>query len=182
MELFRNSRLKIGNRILSKRAAKSRRKMLYSNFSSVKKIGIVWDASKKDDFPALARFHQKMQDKDVAVNILGYYNYKELPDQYTAIHFLTCIRNSDINIFHIPKTEEAESFIDKKFDVLIDMNSDNVFTLTYISTLSKASFKVGLPNNDSDNSPFDLIIELKKPVKAEEYLNLTLKYLEMINS
>ena len=32
------------------------------------------------------------------------------------------------------------------------------------------------------NSPFDLMMELKKPVNVEDYLNQVIHYLEMINS
>ena len=88
MELFRNVRLKIGQSILAKKIARTKRKVYYSNISSVKKIGIVWDASKTEEFACLSRFHQKMQERNIEVKILGYFPGKELPDQYTAIRYL----------------------------------------------------------------------------------------------
>ena len=50
MELFKNIRLKIGNTILKNKMAQTKRKVHYSNINQVKKIGIVWDASKTDEF------------------------------------------------------------------------------------------------------------------------------------
>ncbi len=182
MELFRNYRLKIGNAILVKKLVKTRRKIFYNDISDIKKIGIVWDATKKGDFASLSKFHQKMQDRNVDVKIIGYYPGKELPDQYTAIRFLSCIRRNELSFFYLPVSTEADVFMNSKFDILIDINFDEVFPLQCITKLSKASFKVGLFNSEADSSTFDLMMEIKKPVQVENYLTQVIHYLEMINS
>jgi hypothetical protein len=182
MELFEKTRLKIGNSILSKRAEKARRKIYYSSISQVKSIGIVWDASKIQDFSCLSRFFQRMHDRNIDVKIIGYYPGKELPDQYTAIRFLSCLRKGETNLFYIPDSTEADYFIRNRFDVLIDINFEKIFILDYITSLSLAGFKVGLFDSDSGSSRFDLMIEMKKNVPVESYLNEVIRYLEMINS
>jgi hypothetical protein len=182
MELFSEIRLKTGNSILSKKLGKVRRKSFYSNISRIKSIGIVWDASKSEDFINLSRFHQQMNERGINVNILGYYPGKELPNQYTALRYLTCFRKQEINLFYVPVSSETERFINTIFDILIDVNFEKSFPLYYISSLSKASFKVGLFDKEADSSTFDLMIELKKPVHIEEYLSNVVHYLEMINS
>ena len=101
MELFKNIRLKIGDAILKNKIAKTKRKKHYSNINQVKNIGIVWDASKIDDFACLSRFYQKMHERNIDVKILGYFPGKNLPNQYTAIRFLTCIRKEELNLFII---------------------------------------------------------------------------------
>jgi hypothetical protein len=182
MELFENTRLKIGNSILLKRIANIRRKIFYSNIGQIKKIGIVWDASKTQDFSSLSKFYQKMHERNIDVKILGFYPGKELPNQYTAIRYLSCIRRKEINYFYIPVSTETDVFINTKFDVLIDINFEKSFPLFYITSLSSASFKVGLFDSQSGESIFDLMIELKKPVSIENYLEQVIHYLEMIKS
>jgi hypothetical protein len=182
MELFRNLRLNIGNKILRIRVSKRSRDRKFKNFREVKSIGVVWNASKQDEFQVLSRFNQKMQEIDVDVKILGYYHGKHLPDQYTALRYLTCIRNEETNLFYIPDSTDVKSFIGNKFDILIDINFENIFTLKYITLLSKATFKIGLFETEGNNSAFDLMMEMKKPVKVEEYLRQVIQYLEMINS
>ncbi len=182
MELFRSYRLKIGNSILGKKYAKTRRKIFYTDISNIKKIGIVWDATKTGDFISLSKFHQQMQERNVDVKIIGYHPGKELPDQYTAIRFLSCIRRNELSFFYLPVSTEADVFINSGFDVLIDINFDKVFPLQCITTLSSASFKVGLFNSETDTSTFDLMMEIKKPVQVENYLTQVIHYLEMINS
>jgi hypothetical protein len=182
MELFRDTRIKIGDSILSKRRVRLKRNFFYSNINQVKTIGIVWDASKTSDFPSLSRFYQKMHDRNIDVRILGYFPGKELPDQYTALRFLNCIRKNEINWCYIPVSTETNVFISTPFDILIDLNIDRNFTLSYITKLSSARFKVGLFDSESSSSTFDLMLEIKKPVQIENYLTQVVHYLEMINS
>jgi hypothetical protein len=182
MELINNIRLKIGKVILTKRMARTKRKVYYSNISLVKKIGIVWDASRPDDFACLSRFYQKMHEKNIEVKILGYFPGKSLPDQYTAIRYLTCIRKKEINFFYQPVSSETITFISNRFEILIDINFKKLFPLQFISSLSNAGFKVGLFESETIDTPFDLMMEIKNPVDVENYLNQVIHYLGMINS
>ena len=101
MELFRNIREKIGRGILRKRVSSVRRNFNYSSFKQAKKIAVVWDASNSGDFVHLAKFQQLMQERKISVEILGYYAGKELPDQLTALRYLTVIKRKELNFFYI---------------------------------------------------------------------------------
>jgi hypothetical protein len=180
MELFKEFRLKIGKAILTKKAAKIKRGASYTNFGNVKSIGIVWDASKPLEFNYLSKFHQKMQEIKIDVMILGYYPGNNLPDQYTAIRYFSCIKKDEINNFYHPASFETSKFINTPFDVLIDINFDNHFPLQYVTLLSKARFKVGLYDPQLEVQASDLMIELKKPVDIDSYLRQIIHYLEMI--
>jgi hypothetical protein len=182
MELAKNIRQKIGNTILRKKLEKTRRKVCYTNIDSVKKIGIVWDASEVGDFSSLSRFCQKMSERNIEVKILGYYPGKNLPDQYTAIRYLSCMRREEMNFFYLPLSSESDSFIKNRFDILLDINFKCLLPLKYISSLSEAALKVGLFEDEKNGTVFDLMIDMKKPVNLEEYLGQTVHYLEMIHS
>jgi len=182
MELFKNIRLKIGKAILTKKMARTKRKVYYSNISLVKKIGIAWDASKPEDFACLSRFNQKMHERNIEVKILGYFPGKNLPNQYTAIRYLTCIRKGEINFFYHPVSSETNNFISNRFDILIDINFEKLVPLQYVSSISDARFKIGLFESETINNPFDMMMEIKNPVDVENYLNQVIHYLEMINS
>jgi hypothetical protein len=182
MELFRNIRMKIGNTILKNKAAEKKRKTHYSSINEVKNIGIVWDASKIEDFACLSRFYQKMHENKTDVRIMGYFPGKNLPNQLTAVRYLSIIKKEELNLFYHPVTSDTNNFVSKRFDVLIDMNFKKILPLRYISSLSNAGFKVGLFDSEAGNTPFDLMLDLKNPVNVEEYLNQVVHYLEMIKS
>ena len=67
MELFKNIRHKIGKFILLKKVSRTKRKMFYSDITLVKSIGILWDSQNPEDFVALSRFHQKMNERNISV-------------------------------------------------------------------------------------------------------------------
>ena len=123
-----------------------------------------------------------MSEKNIEVKIFGYFPGKNLPDQYTAIRYLTCIKDDEINFFYHPVSSESTIFIQQRFDVLIDINFDKLLPLYYISSLSNAGFKVGLLESEGTNAPFDLMMEIKTPVDIDNYLDQILQYLEMINA
>lgn len=182
MELFRNLRIRISKSMLSAKAAKSTRLIKYANFSRIKSIGIVWDASNPDDFPVLSRFHQKMSEQKKEVTIFGYYPGKVLPDQYVAVRFFTCLKNKEVDSLYRPVTPEAQTFIKTRYDLLIDINFQKQLPLIYLTSLSEALLKVGLADLNPESSPFDLMISLKNPVSIESYIEQVIYYLEMINS
>jgi len=182
MEMFKNIRLNRGNAILNKRMAKMKRKRFFGNINNAKTIGIVWDASTPDDITILYQFHQKMTEKNIDVKIIGYFPGKDLPDRLTAIRYLTCLKKEDINITYRPVAREANEFMNTKFDILIDINFRNVFTLRYISCLSMAGFKVGIFDNGIKNNPYDFMIEYNKSADINTYLTQVIYYLEMINT
>jgi hypothetical protein len=182
MELFRKLRVRAGRSMLTGKLARIKRKPRCINFYNIKTIGLVWDASKTEDFNILTRFHQKMAELNKEVRIFGYFPEKGFPDQYTAVRYLTCLKKKEVNFFYRPVNPETESFIKTKFDVLIDINFKKHFPLIYISSLSQAGLKVGLADSKPVSSPFDLMISMKSPISLEGYLEQVLYYLEMINS
>lgn len=182
MELFRRIRIKTGMSLLQGKLKSRERKRVFPGLACIKSIGIVWDASRPEDFPILAAFHQKMHQKNIEVKIMGYFPAKELPDKYTAIRYLTCLKEKDIDFFYRPKSPEVALFINTRFDVLIDINFNKLFPLIYISSISVASLKAGLTNDNPEKSPCDLMIDLKKNTGIEDYLNQIMHYLGMLSS
>jgi hypothetical protein len=182
MEFISNIRTKIGRSLLKKKLGKVKRKVFYDNLKTVKNIGIIWDSSRVNEFFCLSRFYQKMHERNIEVKIIGYYPGKNLPDQYTAIRYLTCIRREEVSFFYQPESAETDAFIRNRFDILIDLNFQDLLPLKYISELSNAAFKVGLFNSGENENSFDLMMELRKPFEVETFLDQSLHYLEMINN
>ena len=175
-------RIRAGKSMLSGKLVRIRRKPHYINFYNIRTIGLVWDASKPEEFIILTRFYQKMTELNKEVRIFGFFPEKGFPDQYTAIRYLTCLKKKEVNFFYLPHNPETDSFIKTEFDVLIDINFKKHLPLVYVSSLSQAGLKVGLADSKPESSPFDLMISMKGPINIESYLDQVLYYLEMINS
>ncbi len=93
------------------------------------------------------------------------------------------LKTTDINFAFIPFSEDAKSFMEKKYDVLIDINPSRVFPLTYIATLSPSPMKVGVDNDsDTQNSPYDLMIQTGHVINIGTFLEQVAHYLSIINN
>jgi hypothetical protein len=182
MEIFKKIRLNRGRSVLQKKIKRMKKNRFSGNINTARTLGIVWDASRTDYFESLNRFYQNMHERNVDVKILGYFPGKELPDKYTAVRYLTCLKKQDIGFFYRPVSKEADLFIKTKFDILIDINFSNIFPLQYISSLSAAGLKIGLFDSSSADSPFDIMIDLKNSFEINTYLTQVVHYLEMINT
>ena len=112
-----------------------------------------------------------MAENKAEVNILGYFSGNSLPNQYTAIRYLSIIKKEELNFFYHPVSSETNTFVNKNFDVLIDLNFKKLLPLQYISSLSNARLKVGLFEPETGNTAFDLMMDIKNPVNVEDYLN-----------
>jgi len=123
-----------------------------------------------------------MQERNIEVRVMGYFQGKELPDKYTAVRYLSLIRRNGLNFFYHPVSTESSAFLNTRFDILIDINFKKLLPLKYISALSNSGLKVGLFEKETAEPPFDLMMEIKYPVDIDNYLSQIVQYLEMINS
>lgn len=181
MERCKGTGLLIGRLILKQRLKRVRRHKKFNNLHNAHKIGIVWDGSNTDDFEAISAFYQEMLKISIQVDIVCYYPKTVLPDKYTAIRYLTCIKRPDLNFFCLPVSEDIEEFINTPYEILIDVNNNNHFPLKFIALLSRAEFKVG-PESSEYKDKLDMTININRKDDLAYYLQQVKFYLEMINT
>jgi len=181
MEFFKRSRLALANSFLKRRVKKTFRNKKFNNLRNAHKIGIVWDGSYMSHFKYITALYQKMLEAGIQVDIVCYYPGKILPDQYTALRYLTCFKRSDLNFFYLPKHDDVNEFISTPYEILIDINFRKEFPLLYVTALSKAEFKIGA-GDTINHSTLDMTIELKEKDNIEYYLEQVEHYLNMINT
>ena len=181
MEFLKKPRLAWAHSVIRRRLKKTYRKKKFNNLRNAHKICIVWDGSNLDSFNELTSFYQRMQSNNIQADIICYYPGKVLPDQYTALRYLTCFKRNDLNFFFLPKMDELEDFISTPYEILIDINFNNRFPLYYLTSLSKAEFKIGAGNTINHNT-LDMTIELNNDKSIRYYLEQVEHYLEMINT
>ena len=122
MELFRSLRIRAGSNILRKKSLKVKRKRDFVNLKKAARIGIVWDIIKNDDLAAISDFILKMNERGIKVDIIGFFHGKQLPDNLTALRYITCLKREDLSFLYRPKTVEADRFINSAFDILIEIS------------------------------------------------------------
>jgi hypothetical protein len=160
LALFKSIRRKIGNSILQKRLRNRRREKSISNFETSKLIGVVFKTDSQSDFEIVKRFLHFLSELDNKVVALCFIDSNKVPDYYLLRKGYNFFSKRDLNLFFLPKTYFILDFIEKPFDILINLCTDNSFPLTYITGLSKAKLKIG--KFWEDQNLFDVMIDIKK--------------------
>jgi hypothetical protein len=82
----------------------------------------------------------------------------------------------DINWFYIPKNDAIQSFLSKKYDVMLLFSFENSLHLQYIVNKSEAILKIGYFTSNIIENLFDISLETKKDtISYISEINKTLK-------
>lgn len=180
-KLIENIKLWFGKNELKNQLNQLSRKPNFKSFESSKNIGILFNANAQQDFDQLKSFALSLKREGKEFEILGYFPDKVTFDFNTPLKDLHVLNTLDLEWNFIPKHHFALNFINKPFDILIDLNFDKQFPLTYISHTSKANFKVG--RFDIENQKhLDFMLETPENGNLESFLKQLEKYLFNLNS
>ena len=178
MLIFENLRLKMANMFLHKRRAKVKRhKMLY-DFATAKYVGVLCSPQDELSTSHLKDFLYHLTQKGIQYSVFGYFDGKDIPENFLYWKGLDFITRKDLNFFSIPKNPVVDKFINEPFDMLINCTITRYFPVEYISQLSVAKCKVGIMR-EGDLS-YDLMIDIQKERTIEYFLKNIEKYLENI--
>ncbi|MFP3859480.1 MAG: DUF6913 domain-containing protein [Bacteroidales bacterium] len=179
MNILKNIRLKAGNWLLRRRFKKVKRNKVVHNLETANTAGVLFTAGENSNFEIINEFLSFLSEKDIKVFALGYIHSKHIPEDLQKHQKINFVLKQDFTFFYKPKKPVIESFIEKEFDLLIDISMKNYFPVKLINNLSKAKFKVGNENNiDKD---YDLMIALKKHQGLRFFVEQIKHYLSKIN-
>jgi hypothetical protein len=161
-----------------KRAGESTRKPAPFRLDRHNHFGLLLDAGSPEDRNEVLAFADYLRKKGNQVKILGFMEGKPV---VTNIPF-DVITSADLNkLSHTPKSPLVDSFIEHPYEVLINMSiRQNHKALDYISTLSRASFRIGPWYPSQPHNPFDLCIDAGSAATLKEWISELMFTLEKI--
>ena len=106
-----------------------------------KTIGIVFDATDKEDFELVKKYVLYLKEMKKKVKAIGFFNQKESPPMAFSKLEYDFFSLKDLSWNNIPNSVYVKNFIADEYDILLDLNLNDLFPLRYISSLSKARFK-----------------------------------------
>lgn len=171
----------IRDRFLKKISAGSVRQKKYTSIENASLIGLMFEIEGPDEFRRIVKFAENIEKKNSKVICMGVTNYKEVPDycKFTLTYHYVAGKNS--NWLGIPEKISIDDFVHTKFDILINLSANPVFTLEYINILSAASLKAGVFNQKT--SPYyDLMISVEPGITQTKLYDYFIHYLETIKS
>jgi len=181
LNLIAKIRLFFLNRAINKDVRKLKRNVQIFNLSQAKSIGVVYNASTENDFGRAAGLIRHLQAQDKYVKSIGIAPYKVKPHYLPTKLSYDFITLEELNWYRKPQGKFVDEFINYEFDVLIDLNLKGDNSLRYVTSLSKAKFKIGLFNEEHQDI-YDFMLEGIEAGKVSLFIKELLHYLEIFNS
>jgi len=180
MSLVQNIKNAVGNYLLSLEAKSLNRSKAFLNMEDAKSIGIVFDATDNENFELVKKYIIYLKEMKKRVKAIGFFNQKITPPlAYSKLEY-DFFTLKDLNWYNIPNNIYVNNFIEDEYDILLDLNIYSLLPIKYISTLSKAKFKVGI-KSEKNSSVFDLMIETDASKGLKYFLRNIDTYLFIIN-
>lgn len=151
------------------------------NFEQAKSIGIVYSANEDTDKEALKDFINELnkEAKEVTSIEFSKSNNKrptEMLQTKNKLHF----SKKDLNLLKIPRKTAIHNFVNRQYDVLIELSDPSNLPLHYISAASKAKLKIG-PYNPHYSQLFDLMINEPNNSNIQSIIEIVKKYTRNIH-
>ena len=178
--MFRKIRSLIGLHYFRKEVEKTGRDRKLTNLKDAKKIGILYNLDNVPDYDVVAEFVTQLQHDRKEVKALGYVKNKNLISRFLPKLSYDFFSVRDINWFYKPVKDKVMDFIQKDFDLLIDLDMKDSLPLKYISVLSNSMCRIGRYSEGS-TSCYDLMIDVKSTTPVTEFIRQITHYLTIIN-
>ena len=178
MNFISNIGKKIGSLVLERELKSRKRPVVYNNFNSASTIGFIFDAENKKYYAAAKEFMNYVEGHGIKVNGLAFVSKSD------QIGYLPYRKGVDYfgldkqNWYGRPVDEGIAEFIERPFNILIDISLSEIYPIEYIFALSRAGFKIC--NNSTKAKYADFVLELDRKDDLELFIEQIKHYLETI--
>jgi hypothetical protein len=169
----------IGNILLSYKVKRHVRVVQAHNLDSAKTVGIIFDASEQNtEKHVVDCINTLIKKHDVTVEAIGFISNKKKLEAVPTDENIVYFSKHDFTWYGVPKSNFLQTFISKKFDVLLNISIHSSYPFEYITQLSNADFRIGTYTDIIKNH--DLMINIKKEKTIDYLITQILVYLSMI--
>jgi hypothetical protein len=179
--LSSNLKLKICDYLLQKEIRKNKRKAEVITFEKAYDIGILYDATTDSDYELIKNYVRDLRAMTKDVVSLGYYDRKELPNTRFMKLGLDLFTKKALSWKMKPADPLVTNFVNRNFDILICLNLTGSIPLRYVSSMTKAKFKIGKYDPSSVNI-YDLMIMVENNTSLKQMIEQTGHYLKQIRN
>lgn len=151
-------------------------------FDQASTIGIIYDSSNEAHYEIVRKYVKDLREnyhKDVLA--LGYYDQKELPTLRFSKLGLDFFTRKDLNWFYKPISAIVKRFVDREFDILIDLHLGNQIPFKYVVASSKAKFKIGKYSKNAERY-YNFMLSVNDTVQLPAFIEQVNHYLKQIKN
>ena len=175
--ISKNWRNKIAYTLINRKVQAKKRRSEFHNFQTAKKIGIIWAADGTCSTEQIMKLRKKLESIGLSVSVLAFCPLEETAE--LLIRNFEFFTPKETGFFRLPKPGSIRSFLDKEYDILLDLSIIEQIPVQYIVALSKATMKVGW--SKSKYNYYDLMIDISKKPECGFLIKQIKLYLDNIN-
>ena len=178
MQFVEDIKQKVGDFFFKRELISNPRQREVHNLHTAQSIGILYDATEMEDMLKVSEFVNTLFQTKKDVKALGFVNLKELTHHHMPMLQFDFFFLKDLNWYYKPQNYIIKNFVEKDYDILINLCDSACIPIKYLAGKSQAKFKVGKYEEDIDL--YDMMIDVK-----EKTLSALIKeihhYLTVIN-
>lgn len=171
-------------RIFLKRELKeSIRKPQLVTFGNAKSVALLYKGDDEVSQNNVKKYVAYLKDEEGIGHVvaMGFFDLKEAPTFLVDKIGFDYFTRLDLNWYMKPTGKNVMHFVQKEYDILIDLSQNEHLPLQFVLARSKARFKVG--RYSKSNEPYyDLMIELPHEVRMTTYIKQINHYLDLMRS
>ncbi len=138
---------------LNNRLKTLKRKKRFINLDSAETAGIIWNCGDRTAFESLKK---ALISKQIKITEFCF------SQGSSADNTANIISKDDFNRWGIPKSDNLNEFLNKEFDLFIDISMSSSNMAQVIRALSKASFKIGWADVEPNYFDFSIDISIRR--------------------
>ena len=160
MQFIEVIKQKLGDFFFKRELKSNPRQREVHNLHTAQSIGILYDATEKEDMLKVSEFVNTLFQTKKDVKALGFVNLKELTHHHMPMLQFDFFFLKDLNWYYKPQNYIIKNFVEKDYDILINLCDSACIPIKYLAGKSQAKFKVGKYEEDIDL--YDMMIDVKE--------------------
>ena len=150
------------------------------DFASAKNIGVIYELTDEAAHHTVSSFVKELQDNQKVVRAVGYIPGEVVPHYCIPKLSYDFYTRKNQNFYGKPSLPFVNDFLNEEFDLLIDLSLSEITSIYYLSTLAKATFKVGRRKQSFDC--YDLMLQINDNTPLDEFIELIKHYINLLKT
>lgn len=151
------------------------------SFQNARNIGLIALVDSKERMELLVNFKKTIETHGSAVHALAFVPFKIIPDYFNTQMQVEVFSKKDVNVIGIPTGKMVRHFMEKEFDMLIDLTIEDIVPLHYLAGMCKSRIKAG-KFREQMLDIYDIMIREQEKMSYQEFQFSIKNYLSKINT
>lgn len=176
MGFLTSTRAKLHDYYLNKELQNHKATHFSMDLGSAKSVGLLLDATELAGREVVLKFSEQLKKEGKEVKLLAFFGGDAKVANFVFPHFT----KKDLDFALRPKTAEVKKFMEKPFDILINLTPHGSLPLEYIAAFSKAKFRVG-PSTDKTYC-YELMIDTAAKKDLQSFIQQVTFFINKMNT